>query len=157
MENQMDINGQNQPSVVRDHYLAWASGSNPKDFTASEKVLSNAYGDGFEISAPKGTMAVTLYVEVVAANDSTLIELQFKDSPDGLIWAPSQIRTNEVIAPPIVSYDMMDTTYNIVSPSSGDVKPFTWLLTMSEFIKLSIKGDGANPATVKARYVLEVR
>lgn len=134
---------------TREQYLAWADGSNPKDFSAAELVLPNAYSDGFEIPIPAGAFAVTLYCHVVAKNDTSAINLKLLDSPDQTIWSPAQARTNEVIAAPNVSYDMLDSVYNLIGVTTGMMKAFQWSLTMSEFIKLSIQGDGASPATFK--------
>lgn len=141
---------------TREHFLAWAAGTNYKDFSAAELVLQNTYQDGFVIPVPTGAFAVTLFCNVIAKNDTNTINLKLLDSPDQTIWAPAQVRTNEVIAAPNVSYDMLDSVYNMIGVVTGMQKAFRWNLTMSEFIKLSITGDGAAPATFKGIFVFGI-
>ena len=140
----------------RIHRMAWADGTNYNDISLPEKVLQNTFTDGFIVPVPAGATAVTLYCNVVSKQSATEINIKLEDSPDGAMWSPAQARTNETIAPPDVSYDMLDTVYNIKGVADGMVKAFVWSCSMAEFIKISIKGDGSPSATFKGIFIFEV-
>lgn len=140
----------------REHFLAYAQGSNNRDFSALAEAVSDSYGSGFEIPVPEGSDEVSCYLDVSSVSAASSLFFAFEASPDGNIWAQVQARTNEVISSPDVEYDMLNATYKIPSLVNGKTAVFSFRMATSEKVRIRLKTD-AGSCNVKGIFVFSKR
>ena len=141
---------------TREHYLAFAQGSNNRDLSALPKAINTSFQSSFEVPVPEGADDVTCSFVLSSVSGASVVLMKVEGTPDGSMWVPVKSLTNEVINGDEVEYDLLTAVYKTINAANGLGGAPSYRISTMEKVRVFFKTD-AGTAEIKAIFSFKRR